>query len=137
MSSILQDIWFIKENSGIVLLHREYNKDFQPQLFGGLMSALNSFAKGLDEDGLSSFELDDKKYCFKKCDGIISIASTSKDEDDKKVNSKLERLLNLFLKRYSKEFFKSWDGNIEAFSEFQEKIKEETETQVKQFWNGF
>jgi len=61
VEKVIQDIWIISD-AGTVLFHRVFDKKVDEQLFGALMSALNSFAEQISTSGLSSFELEDKKY---------------------------------------------------------------------------
>ena len=51
---------------GIVLFSRVFNPKVDDQLFGGLMSALNTFAESLSDGGLSNFELSDKRFALMK-----------------------------------------------------------------------
>ncbi|MFX0186417.1 MAG: hypothetical protein ACFE8A_01645 [Candidatus Hodarchaeota archaeon] len=53
---VVQDLWILLD-SGIVLFSRVYNPKINQQLFGSLMTALNSFAGELAAGGLTSFEL--------------------------------------------------------------------------------
>ena len=62
---ILQDIWILS-HSGTVLFSRVFEPQMENQLFGALMSALNTFAEQLADGGLSNFELSEKKFVFKE-----------------------------------------------------------------------
>lgn len=136
MSSILQDLWIIKEDSGIVLFNRAHNKEVNPQLFGGLMSALDSFAENIDEDGINSFEFSDKRFCLKNKDGILCVGNSCKDTDVEKLHLKIEKILERFCEKYSKEFFEIWEGNIELFSDFECELNDLIKAPVKKFWDG-
>lgn len=80
----IQDIWRLK-NSGIVLFSRVLNPSVNDQLFGGLMTAINSIAYELDKGGLISLELNSKKFTVLKEKGLIFIASSLKQIKEKKV----------------------------------------------------
>ena len=67
---VLQDIWILTE-AGIVLYHRIYDENFDDQLFGSLFSALNSFAEEVVKDGLSNFELHDKRFTLLRKSNLI------------------------------------------------------------------
>ena len=73
LGKILQDVWIIDGFSGIVFFHRAFDKDMDAQLFGGLMSALNSFAEILVKEGLTSFELSKKRFAIFKKKNIMGI----------------------------------------------------------------
>ncbi|MEJ2251559.1 MAG: hypothetical protein P8Y97_18125 [Candidatus Lokiarchaeota archaeon] len=66
MVKLLQDIWILNQNSGVVLFHRVFDETVDVQLFGGLMSALNSFAEVLSQEGLTSFDLSSKRFSILK-----------------------------------------------------------------------
>jgi hypothetical protein len=134
LSGILQDIWVVKEDSGIVIFHKEGNKNVNPQLFGGLMSVLNSFAENLDEGGLSSFEFSDKKFSIIKNKGILFIGNCEKHDNAKKLNLILNKVMEKFFIRFSKELSKVWDGDIEIFSDFQNDLNEILLDPVEDFW---
>ena len=57
---VLQDVWILHK-SGIVVFHRPFKESVSPQLFGAMMSALNTFSEQLADGGLSNFELNKKK----------------------------------------------------------------------------
>lgn len=137
MSEILQDIWIVKEDSGIVIFHRENNNNVSPQLFGGLMSALNSFAENLDEDGLSSFEFSNKKFLIIKEKGILFIGNCEKHNNTKKLNVIMKKIMEQFFFRFSIELSKVWDGNLEIFSDFQKDLNEILADPIKDFWKCF
>ena len=75
MAKLIRDLW-IQKSDGIVLFSRVLNKKVEDQLFGALMSALNSFAEQLSEGGLSNFELSDKKFTIIRKKGLLFVCST-------------------------------------------------------------
>ena len=56
MGKILRDIWILTEN-GITVFSRVIDPSINPQIFGALMSALNSYAESLSEGGISNIEM--------------------------------------------------------------------------------
>jgi len=122
---VLQDIWIL-EKSGIVVFHRVFDEVVSPQLFGAMMSALNMFAEQLTEGGLSNFELNNKRFTLIKKSELLFIANSSKDVNQKRTNKELGKVSKKFLKLYSDKL-KSFKGEIGAFSEFKEIIKDTLE----------
>lgn len=127
---ILQDIWIIHK-SGIVIFHRAFKESMSPQAFGAMMSALNSFAEQLTEGGLSNFELYNKKFTIVKNFNLTFIANSSKEYNQKKINRELEKVSKKFLKLYS-EKIKDYKGQIGAFTQFEEVIKDSLEDNPQQ-----
>lgn len=126
---VFQDIWIL-DRSGIVIFHREFDKLVSPQLFGAMMSALNHFAEQLAEGGLSNFELQNTRFTIIKQSGLIFVANSSREFNQKKVSKELKKISNKFLKLYSDEL-KNFKGQIGAFAEFKKEIKDTLEEKPK------
>ena len=122
---VLQDVWILHK-SGIVIFHRPFIESVSPQLFGAMMSALNSFAEQLSEGGLSNFELNNKRITTIKKSNLIFVAYSSKKYNQKKVNRELDKISNKFLKQYAKEV-QEYRGQIGAYSKFLDKIGDSLE----------
>lgn len=126
---MLQDIWIL-EKSGIVIFHRVFDKSVSPQMFGAMMSALNMFAEQLTEGGLSNFELNNKRFTIIRKGELLFIANSSNKINHKKVDKQLGKVSKKFLKLYSDKL-KSFKGEIGAFSEFKEMIKDTLEDKTE------
>ena len=134
---ILQDIWILT-NSGIVLFNRVFDKTMKTQLFGALMSALNSFAEKLAEGGLTNFELSDKKFVIMKKSDLLYVANASKTAKEKKVVEQLSIVSEKFISLYPPEWLKKeWDNDVSVFEVFVNHIEDAIEDPVKKFWEGF
>lgn len=137
MVKVLQDIWILKEESGIVVFHRVFDEELDVQLFGGLMSALNSFAEQLSKEGISSFELSNKRFTLLKREGLLFVASSDNDEKIKRVQRELKRISDKFFEIYPPEILENWDSDISMFKDFKEEIEESLEETVKKFQKAF
>jgi len=127
---MLQDIWILHK-SGIVMFHRVFSESVSPQAFGAMMSALSSFAEQLADGGLSNFELNNKRFTIIKKYDLIFIANSSKRFNQKKINRELEKVSKKFLKLNS-EKIKDYKGQIGAFTQFEEVIKDSLEDKPQQ-----
>jgi len=134
---VLQDIWILT-NSGVVLFNRVFDKNMKTQLFGALMSALNSFAEKLSDGGLSNFELSNKRFVIMKKSGFLYVANASKKVKEKKVIEQMEKVSEKFFQKYPVDWFKTeWDNDISIFTDFENDIEESLEDPIKKFWDGF
>ena len=134
---IIQDLWILVEE-GTVLYSRVFNEKMQNQLFGALMSALNSFASQLVDGGLTSFELSDKKFSIVRENNILFIAGYPKKIKDKKALEELGAIKIKFIKKFDAEFFKTWDCDVSCFEDFGKEIEEKyLEDPAVKFWEGF
>ena len=136
MAKLIQDLWILTQD-GITLYHRAFDPNLNEQLFGGLMSALNSFAENLVEGGLSSFEMSNKRFNLLKKHSLFFVSNSDKKHKEKKVIPELEKVANIFTNIYSVEFFDSWDNDITIFQNFEKEISDELEDPIKKFWDGF
>ena len=133
---VLQDIWIISEG-GIVLYHRVFDEKIDSQLFGGLMSALNTFAEELAHEGLSNFELEQKRYTFTRKNSLLFIANSSKKIKDKKVMEELSFIIDRFFELYSKEAIDNWEGDTSTFLDFEKEIENSLEDTIQKFQKAF
>ena len=108
------------------MFHREFNESVAPQLFGAMMSALNMFSEELSDGGLSNFELENRRFTLIKKENLLFVANSSRKFNQKKVNKELKKVSRKFLKLYS-EKLESYKGEIGAFSEFENLIKDALE----------
>ena len=136
MEKIIQDIWILND-AGIVLFSRVFNPRVDDQLFGGLMSALNTFAENISDGGLSSFVIRDVKYIIMKQYGLLFIVNSSKKTKEKKVNEELKSIVNKFFKIYPKETFDNWNSDISVFTDFENHIKNSLEETIDKFEKAF
>ena len=125
MSKSIQDIWILKDN-GKIIFNRVFDEKLNNSLFGNLVTAMDSFAKELEEGDLSNFELRDKRFTIKKEKKLLFIVNTSKKADNKKAKRDLEMISEKFLQSYPKDI-----------ANFEEEIGDLLENPMKAFWNGF
>jgi hypothetical protein len=136
MTKLVQDLWIV-EDSGIVLFHRVFDEIVDANLFGGMMSALNSFAEELTTSGLSSFEVSNKLFSLLKVGNYIFIANTSKKRKLKKLNQELELIKNKFFENYEEELLLNWNGDTNLFEDFSLQIEESLEILIEKLEESF
>ena len=132
---VIQDLWILT-NTGVVLFNRVFDIQLKTQLFGALMSALNSFAEQLAEGGLSNFELSDKRFIIMKKKNFLFVANSLKKTKEKKVIEQLGKISNRFFDLYS-DILINWDNDISSFSNFEKEIEDSLQHPIKKFWKGF
>jgi hypothetical protein len=132
---VLQDIWILNE-SGIVVFSRVFNPKVNEQLFGALMTALNSFATELAKGGLSNFELSSIRFTIYKDKGYLFVANSGKKVKEKKVQEELKIIAEKFFDKYS-TILESWDSDVSVFANFSEDIEDSLEDTIKKFQKAF
>jgi hypothetical protein len=135
MVKVIQDIWIL-DKAGIVVFHRTYDKDLDVQLFGGLMSALNSFAENLSEEGLTSFEISQKKFAIIQKKGFLFIGNAKNKTKEKEIFKELESICKKFFELYS-DIIETWQGDITLFQNFENEIEDSLEGTIEQFKKAF
>ena len=134
-NKIIQDIWILSEG-GIVVFNRVFNPKINEQLFGALMTALNSFAEELIEGGPMSFELSSVRYTIFKANTFLFIANSAKKIKEKDVKEELKKISEKFFMKYSKTLV-NWDYEISVFADFEPEIKDSLEETIKKFEKAF
>ena len=132
---ILRDFWVIN-TGGIVLFMRVFDKMVDDQLFGGFMSALNSFAMHLEEQGLTSFDLGNKKYIMLKRGTLFFVSNFDQKNNPKKARKELEQVAGEFLDTYASHV-DSWNGDTSFFAGFEHRVKDSFEDVVSNFEKSF
>ena len=124
MVKILENIW-IMTTTGSVIYHRKYDPIIDEQLFGAIISSLNTFAeKGLFEDSISSFVISDKILYLKKKNNILFVTDTSEKKKEKKLIRELDKVIEKFFNLFPPNIFINWDGEINQFESFEKEIEE-------------
>ncbi|MFX1363677.1 MAG: hypothetical protein ACFFCE_09285 [Promethearchaeota archaeon] len=122
---------------GIVLFSRVFDPKVDAQLFGGLMSALNTIAETLSEGGLSNFQLSDMRFTIMKMNKLIFVANASLSVKDKKLREEIQKIAEKFFTKYPENIIKNWDYDISIFDDFEKDIEDTLKNPMKKFWNGF
>ncbi len=135
MAKVLQDLYIMK-SEGTVLFKRVFEEKLSEQLFGGFLSALETFASQLDEHGLSSFEIGSKKFILKKELGNYFVANFDKKVNPKKAQAELEEIAKKFMSTYQVELM-AFRGDVEAFKGFEKQIQDSLEDVVQKFQASF
>jgi len=135
-NKVIRDIWIISEG-GIVIFSRVYEKTLDEQLFGALLTALNSFAEEIAQDGLSNFEMSNMRFTILKKSQFIFIANSDKKIKSKKVLQELKIVMEKFFNVYSKETIDNWDNNISVFSDFDKEIADSLDEPIKKMEEAF
>jgi hypothetical protein len=139
MVKIIQDLWILTD-AGIVLFNRVYDPKVCAQLFGALMTAIDSYSKniGIGDEGLKSFDITNIRFTILKKNNLLFIANSSKKIKNKKVLEVLDIISEQFFHQYSAIFnnFDDWNMEISVFSDFEKLIEDKLEDPVKKFWDG-
>lgn len=122
---ILKDLWILTEN-GVVLFSRVFDQTINPQLFGGLMSALNTFAEKLTDGGISNFEMSDLRFVIVKRRTFLFVGSSLNKTKEKKVIDELKLISDMFFEVYN-EILINWDNDVNYFSDFGDHIDKSLE----------
>lgn len=129
-------MWIVSEG-GIVVFSRVYEKTLDEQLFGALLTALNSFAEEIAQEGLSNFELSNMRFTILKKADFIFIANSDKKIKPKRVLQELRAVMDKFFTLYSKETIDNWDNDVSLFSNFDKEIEDSLDDPIKKMEKAF
>ncbi len=118
MAKIIRDLWILT-NTGVTLFSKVSDEErINPQLFGALMSALNTFAEKLSDGGISNFEMSSIRFVIVKRRDFLFVGSASSKVKEKKVIDELKIISDKFFEVYTQEILTNWDNDISVFSDF-------------------
>ena len=123
---ILKDLWILT-STGVVLYSRVIDEKINPQLFGALMSALNSFAEKLSDGGISNFELSNLRFVVVRRRNFLFIGSTANKTKEKKTLDELKVISDKFFEVYPQDSLLDWNSDISLFTDFGTHIKNSLE----------
>jgi len=135
-NKVIRDLWIVSEG-GLVVFSRVYEKTLDEQLFGALLTALNSFAEEIAHDGLSNFELSDIRFTILKKSHFIFIANSDKKIKPKRVLQELKDVIAKFFTIYSEDFLDNWDNDVSIFSNFDNEIEDSLDDPIKKMEKAF
>ena len=119
----IKDIWILTE-SGITLFQKMDNEELGNQLFGMLMSALNTFATKLSKgEGITGFEISQTRFAIIKKNHLLFIAGASRKVKEKKIFKYLEYISEKFIELYPNEIEGNTLIDVDTYSDFEDRIK--------------
>jgi len=124
LTKSIKDLWILSENGIVVFQHIE-SEEISSDLFGAMISALNTYAEILSEGGISSFNLKEYQFIVKKKGSLFFIAKTSKKLDAKKIRKELKILAEKFFEMFPEQTFNHWNGGVTSmFSKFKQEFED-------------
>ena len=118
MVKIIRDLWILT-STGMTLFSKVSDEErINPQLFGALMSALNTFAEKLSDGGISNFEMSNIRFVIVKRRDLLFVGSAPSKVKEKKVIDELKIISDKFFEVYTQEILSNWDNDISIFSDF-------------------
>ena len=118
MAKIIRDLWILT-NTGVTLFSNVNDEErINPQLFGALMSALNTFAEKLSDGGISNFEMSNIRFVIVKRRDFLFVGSALSKVKEKKLITELKRISDKFFEIYTQETLTNWNNDISIFSDF-------------------
>ena len=115
---MIRNVWIINRDTGANLLNRPFvPSDVNNNLFGGLVSAIFTFAKEIGASSLKSLDMGDMEIVYLASEQIICALSINKDTPKDFVNEILNGIYDEFTFNFSR-LMKDWDGSLDHFRSF-------------------
>jgi hypothetical protein len=120
---VVEEIWIVNR-SGITMFNLSEGDKIDPQLIGGFFTAIQQFVESLGEKNLKTIILGDSKITvYQGFNELLFITRSKKDAKDKKLISYIEFVEEQFKSEFA-NIIDTWDGEMEIFDSFGNKIKE-------------
>ncbi|MFX0091601.1 MAG: hypothetical protein ACFFBD_07540 [Candidatus Hodarchaeota archaeon] len=115
---MIKNVWIINRSTGACLLNRAFApSDVDENLFGGLISAIFSFAKEIGADSIKSLDMGHTQVVYLASEYIICALSVFKETSDDFVKIILDKIHDEFDRNYGK-LMESWNGDLIHFQAF-------------------
>ncbi|MFX1537103.1 MAG: hypothetical protein ACFFDI_23060 [Promethearchaeota archaeon] len=115
---MIRNVWIINRDTGANLLNRPFvPSDVNNNLFGGLVSAIFTFAKEIGASSLKSLDMGDMEIVYLASEQIICALSINKDTPKDFVNEILNEIYDEFTFNFS-TLMENWDGSLDHFKSF-------------------
>jgi len=125
-------------STGVTLYSRVMDKEnINPQLFGALMSALNTFAEKLSKGGISNFEMRNMRFIVIRRRDYLFVGTALNKIKEKKVVEELKVISDKFFDVYPSDLLLNWDGDINFFSNFGQFIENSLEKSIDKLKEAF
>ena len=125
-------------STGVTLYSRVMDKEkLNPQLFGALMSALNTFAEKLSNGGISNFEMRNMRFVVVRRRDFLFVGTALNKIKEKKVVEELKVISDKFFDVYPSDVLLNWDGDINIFSDFGQFIEGSLEKSIDKLKEAF
>ncbi len=125
-------------STGVTLYSRVMDKEkINPQLFGALMSALNTFAEKLSNGGISNFEMRNMRFVVIRRRDYLFVGTALNKIKEKKVVEELKVISDKFFDVYPSDLLLNWDGDINFFSNFGQFIENSLEKSIDKLKEAF
>ena len=137
MTKIIKDFWLLT-STGVTLYSRVMDDaKLNPQLFGALMSALNTFAEKLSNGGISNFEMKNMRFVVVRRRDFLFVGTALNKIKEKKVVEELKTISDKFFDVYPSDVLLNWDGDINIFSNFGQFIENSLEKPIDKLKEAF
>ena len=125
-------------STGVTLYSRVMDEErLNPQLFGALMSALNTFAEKLSDGGISNFEMRNMRFVVVRRRDFLFVGTALNKIKEKKVVEELKVISDKFFDVYPSGVLLNWDGDINIFSNFGQFIESSLEKPIDKLKEAF
>ena len=116
---LIKDLYIILH--GVVIFSRTTTDSINEQIFGAYITAIDQFSSELTEDGIQKFELQNLQYVLTRHDKLLFVAN-GRNVKVKKILKELKFIVTSFLEDFPIEFLNGWDGNVEIFKQFNNRL---------------
>lgn len=119
---MIHNVWILNRH-GICLLDRRYsNIEVDKNLFGGFVTAIESFSERLTSRPVDSIVMGDLKILYIVGEKIVVAIAIDADDDEKEIRRKVKELQETFIGMYQKILDSTKVDLFKDFSKIIDKI---------------
>ncbi len=116
---MIHNVWILNRH-GICLLDRNYSRiEVDKNLFGGFVTAIESFSEKLTSRSIDSIVMGDLKILYIIGEKIVVAITIDVEDDEKEIRRKVDELQAAFLKMFEKNLDST---EVDIFKDFEKII---------------
>ncbi|MHA1378241.1 MAG: hypothetical protein ACTSRG_07650 [Candidatus Helarchaeota archaeon] len=119
---MIHNVWILNRH-GICLLDRNYsNIEVDKNLFGGFVTAIESFSERLTNRPVDSIVMGDLKILYVMSEKIVVAIAVDAEDDEKEIRRKVKDLQSAFVNVFQKQLDSTDVDDFKDFSKIIDKI---------------
>ncbi len=129
---------YVMRKTGENLYTKRYEEsNIDDNLISGFLSALQNFVAEVSSgDVIRTIKTGNVKFIYNILQDIIVVVVADKEEDEKKIEEKVEKISEVFYNKFKTEL-ENWTGDVSAFKKFDEDLEDIISGNVKVSLIGF
>ena len=129
MGCEINDLWIIHTN-GTVIYSKINTQNFDKEIIGSFVAAMNTFAKEFAKGDLNNINIGNSRFYMMKLMDFLFVANTKNNSEPKQVGKKIRANITKFVTQFPTNMLRYWEDNLEFFDSFKPDLEEKCDEPI-------